>query len=435
MGDQTGPRNFELETRDSVWRLKCGFCPQVSGNRNLNFELETYLYMYDPDKYLNDPSFMKWVFCPDQETERYWNKYLEDHPEEKEPVLLMREELSGLKLKNEDLGDDEKKTLLQSLLKEKDKGRALSLTKVLKSPVLRYAAVALIFLALGNLLPVFVSEDRQEEPSAYSVLTDRTPVDQPVIRLADGRQIMLTRNSVIEYLAENRLTVDGREIKLAPAEGYDRVDIPRGYRSKLILSDKSVVWLNSGSRLVYSPAFQNDRREVMLSGEAFFEVSKNPDARFIVQTTAIAVEVFGTKFNVTAYEDEPVIRTVLVEGEVAVRRNDPGLGENQIRMKPDQMVSYDRQTQNFETIRVDTGFYTLWKQGMIKFENEPLSNLTHKLERYYNMTVIFRDKNKSQVRISGKLDLNGDKFQIMEYLETLTGMHFNKLNETYYVMD
>ena len=388
--------------------------------------------------YINDPDFLKWIFRPDVPAENYWESYMESHPDEKAGILSLKEELSFLKLKNEDLSENEKKQLIETILREKEQARPHPVSRILKPDLLRYAAIAVIFLVLGSLINSLFRNEA-EGPVNYSELTDLLPGDKPVMLLADGREISLGRNSKVEYQADHAIVIDGRTVAVSSDKSggqvYDQVFIPRGYRCKMILSDHSVVCLNAGSKLIYPSVFAGSRREVVLSGEAFFEVSKNRDARFIVQTASIAVEVSGTKFNVSAYEEEPVVQTVLVEGEVSVRKNDMNSPEEPIVMEPDQMVSYNRKTKNFETNRVDPGLFTLWKDGMLKFEDEELRVVTHKLERFYNMTVIFKDQDKGRIKISGKLDLNENKYQVLEYLETLTGMQFNELNETYYVIN
>lgn len=388
--------------------------------------------------YINDPYFLKWIFRPDKTAEQYWKSYMENHPNEKAGVLSLKEELSFLKLKNEDLSDNEKKHLIETILKEKELMGRHSVSRVLPMALLRYAAVALIFLVLGSLL-TYLIRDGVEKPVNYPDLARLLPADKSVLLLADGREISLGKNSTVAYSEANAIAVDGRTIPvsqdMAHDQGYDQIVVPKGYRCKMILSDQSVVYMNAGSKLIYPSAFFCNKREVVLSGEAFFEVSKDRDARFVVRTASVAVEVFGTKFNVSAYDEDQVIQTVLVEGEVSVRRNDPKSIERPIVMEPDQLVTYNKQTQNFETNKVDPEFFTLWKDGMLRFEEEELSGVIRKLERFYNMTIIFRDPGKGHTKISGKLDLNADKYKVLEYLKTLTGMQINKLNETYYVIN
>jgi ferric-dicitrate binding protein FerR (iron transport regulator) len=388
--------------------------------------------------YVNDLYFLKWIFRPDDPAEQYWKSYMESHPDEKTGIYSLKEELSFLKLKNEDLSENEKKELIKTILEKKERIRQQPVSRVLWLNLLRYAAVAVIFLVLGILLNNLF-HDGTEGPVNYSELTYLAPGDKPVMLLADGREIGLGKNSTVAYQVDHTIVVDGHTFAVSRDEPdgqvYDQVFVPKGYRCKMILSDGSIVYLNAGSKLIYPSVFAGSRREVVLSGEAFFEVSKNRDARFTVQTASIAVEVSGTKFNVSAYDEDPVIETVLVEGEVSVRRNDINSPGQPILMEPDQIVSYNRQTHHFETNRVDPGFYTLWKDGMLKFEKEELSSVVRKLERFYNLTVIFKDPGKGRIKISGKLDLNANKHQVLEYLRTLTGMQINELNETYCVIN
>ncbi|MEL7586172.1 MAG: FecR domain-containing protein [Prolixibacteraceae bacterium] len=386
--------------------------------------------------YINDPYFMQWIFRPDDQLEKFWQNYLENHPEEEAAFFSLRDELRVLKLKNEDLDEAEKKRLIEAIIRKKEQIRPASGIRMLRLSVFRYAAVAVIFLILGNLL-AYLSGDEPRRQVNYPELTQFIPAGKPVLLLSDGREVDLGKNSTVEYL-NDAVRVNGRTIAFIPDvdrnHTFDQVVTPKGSRCRIVLIDKSVVHLNAGSNLIFPAAFAGNEREVILSGEAFFEVSESKASPFTVQTGSIAVEVFGTRFNVSAYAEDPVIQTVLVEGKVSVRRNDKRSDEA-IMMLPDQMVTYNRQTRVFETRRVDPGIFTLWKDGMLKFEEEGLGVVIHKLERFYDITVILSDPQKGNVKISGKLDLNESKSQVIEYLRALTGMRFTQLNDTYYVVN
>jgi ferric-dicitrate binding protein FerR (iron transport regulator) len=123
-----------------------------------------------------------------------------------------------------------------------------------------------------------------------------------------------------------------------------------------------------------------------------------------------------------------------VEGKVSIKRNDAPFYEQGITMHPNQLVTYNKKTKVLNTAEVDTEYYTIWKDGMLKFEDQDLNRIIKKLERFYNLTINFQDPLKGSIKISGKLDLNENKYEVFEYLSTLTKMEFKEINEKYYIM-
>jgi len=196
-----------------------------------------------------------------------------------------------------------------------------------------------------------------------------------------------------------------------------------------------VVWLNAGSRLFYPTSFKNKTREVTLFGEAYFEVSKNPEMPFIVKTSTMDIKVLGTIFNVSAYTEDNVVQTVLKEGSVSIRRKDAGFFENDIVIKPNQMATFNKTTSDTKIYEVDAEYYTLWTKGLISFEEIDFKRIIQKIERFYNIKVDFSDLNKEAIRISGKLDLKRSRKEVMEYLEKVSLSKFVQVNENLYVIE
>src|SRR5690606_15066526 len=125
---------------------------------------------------------------------------------------------------------------------------------------------------------------------------------------------------------------------------YNELVVPYGKRMKLILSDSSIVHINSGTRLKYPVKFlKNKDRKVFLEGEAFFEVSKSKTASFIVNTDNIDIRVLGTRFNVSSYANDNSVYTVLVEGSVELNTTDSAKNdEKKYVLIPGQIASWDK---------------------------------------------------------------------------------------------
>ncbi|MCK5538882.1 MAG: FecR domain-containing protein, partial [Bacteroidales bacterium] len=290
---------------------------------------------------------MKWIFNPDSLTEKYWEKYLQEHPEEEYYISQLKEDLHLLKLKNEDFSEEEKKILLQSILKRKDQPAKVVKFRKVANKLMRYAAVAILFLIIGNAI-MYLYLNNKPKSIDFAALDYNLPVDKPTLFLPDGSDIKLDNTSTIEYNTENKIIVDDKVVEIAENDKdeviFNHAIIPYGSRSKITLADNTVVHLNAGSKLIYPSVFKNNKREVVLFGEAFFEVTKNKEKPFIVKTTSLSIEVLGTKFNVSSYFEDNIIQTVLVEGEVSVKRNDAPFYEKSIILKPDQMLTFNKKT-------------------------------------------------------------------------------------------
>lgn len=169
---------------------------------------------------------------------------------------------------------------------------------------------------------------------------------------------------------------------LSSAEDFFVFEAPYGEKSKMTLADGTVVWLNAGSILKYSDKFNERNRKVMLQGEAYFEVTRKERAKFTVQTCGYDVVVKGTKFDVSAYPEDSVVTTALLEGSVEIYR-----GEQRIEMKPGEMVKLDMITGKFTRAKKDVKQWKAWSENRIEFEDITLKELVAKLSRQYDVNI------------------------------------------------
>lgn len=173
---------------------------------------------------------------------------------------------------------------------------------------------------------------------------------------------------------------------------YNTLKIPYGKKFEVQLSDGTVVYLNAGTSLRYPVQFvKNQSRQVYLTGEAYFEVSKDKAHPFTVNTQEVKVEVLGTKFNVNSYTEDISTDVVLVEGKVSLYK-DKKTTENQVYLLPGIKGSNLRGQQKIMTEAVNTDYYTAWVKGSLVFKNESFTSIIKKLERYYNITFINKNK-------------------------------------------
>ena len=387
--------------------------------------------------YINDPYFMKWIFQPDEATEQYWTDYLLKHPDEENDIKELKDQLSGLKLKNKVLDIREKQNLLRNILESKGKQIGQRSSKQLWTRLARYAAVALLFLLLGNLSTyIFLSESSQKiEISDNNSFDYSFRSDSPELWLADGEIIPLRKNSTIKY-AGNKIITDDLQLAI-PNENkaaYNQLVIPYGSKSRIILSDGTEINMNAGTKLIYPTSFNKSSREVRLLGEAYFKVSKNKHKPFIVKAGQLDIKVLGTRFNVTTYPESEKIETVLEEGSVSVSSKYNEQLSEPVILKPNQILTYNKWSKKVEVAQIDPEFYTLWKNGLLKFENADLNDIIVKVERIYDMKIILNDPQKGEMKISGKLNLSNNSKDLFDYLSAITQMNFDTINGKNYIM-
>ena len=215
------------------------------------------------------------------------------------------------------------------------------------------------------------------------------------------------------------------------------IQAPLGAKSRISLIDGTKVWLNAGSKLRYSTDFGLQNREVRLEGEGYFEVTKNEVLPFDVKTSGLTVRALGTSFNVKAYPNEATIETILIEGEVEITHvvKTAGIETNEaVLLKPMQRLTLKkntnemlvemhmqekestaeplaeiRQTAVTPTVKAmkattDLTILTSWKDKRWRIESEELGSFAVKLERRYNVTISFQDKDLPKYKFNGTFE-------------------------------
>ncbi|MBI2729378.1 MAG: DUF4974 domain-containing protein [Sphingobacteriales bacterium] len=201
------------------------------------------------------------------------------------------------------------------------------------------------------------------------------------------------------------------------------IQTTNGTKTNSILPDGSKVWLNSGSKLTFL-TFNNTQREVVLEGEAFFDVIKDPKRPFIVHTNVIDIRVLGTAFNVKSYPNDKTVEASLVRGVIEVTRL--GKPDKKVLLKPNEKIivvkkaepevpskskpDFDEKANTVETYKISGFTYaktdnsiveTSWIQNRLAFEDMPFEDLATQLERWYNVKIEFRDESAKKIVFRG----------------------------------
>lgn len=204
------------------------------------------------------------------------------------------------------------------------------------------------------------------------------------------------------------------------------ITAPIGSRTMVQLSDNSKVYLNYGSKLKYPQNFTGDNREVILSGEGYFDVSHNPEKPFIVHTEKLKIKALGTIFNVQAYPEDGSISTTLVDGKVAIEQYEANDFTKTIgTMVPGQHVTYNVTTEVVLCTEGKTEKYVSWKDGIIVFEDTPISQVTDRLNKMFNVDIEVSNDVKDYIYTVTLVD--EPLFQILDLMAIATPISYKAL--------
>lgn len=394
--------------------------------------------MWELEKYIEDKRFLKWVFTPDLETENYYAKYLEIHPEEKEEILRVKKELTLLAVKNVSLKGERKEIIFKKIMNVRKERRSPLLFNIHFSRIARYAAVAIMFFAIGSL---FMYEQKKSDlilPVEESLLVKSAPLNTTVF-FADGSQReIFSTYTTIDFSCPGYLVVNTDSIEMGAitgSEGKNMIIVPYGKRASIKLYDHSVVGLNAGSRIVIPCGFSSEKRNAYLIGEAFFDIIKDSEHPFFVETSSGVIKVLGTSFFVSAYPDETEFTAYLQEGKISFRDSDHSLFTGWRELIPKEQLTLNKATKSISVKQGDELFFQLWKDGIVQFNNETAYQILKRVEQYFSITISVKDEEVGRLRINGKLDLNADRNEVFEYIEKITNGKITKINTSEFVLN
>jgi ferric-dicitrate binding protein FerR (iron transport regulator) len=254
---------------------------------------------------------------------------------------------------------------------------------------------------------------------------------------------------------------NGSKDELAEFKNMNELTINPGSKSKIILPDGSLVWVNSGSKLRYVSNFSGKLREVYLNGEAYFEVTKNPARPFVVHTSGIDIKVLGTEFNVKAFDIEPTIEATLIKGSIEVSKKDDVQG-SKVLLKPHEKLVYKKLLDKNYYTKSDLNkdiikarptdlkslifikpiskhipdseiVETAWIKNKFVFDEESLDNLALRMERWYNIKITIQDQQLSSYRVSGSF-VDETAEQALNELKLLIPFNYKIKNNEFFIM-
>lgn len=293
------------------------------------------------------------------------------------------------------------------------------------------AAVAVILIAFAIVFFRYQSHEQvkliAETPQPNDIAAPTSP--RAVLTLSNGKQIYVDSAGNGSSLAtigntEIRKTKNGEILyssitKQPVAIEYNTLLVPRGGQViHLTLSDGTKVWLNSESSLRFPVAFPPGQRNVEITGEAYFEVAKDPERKFIVKSGSFETEVLGTHFNVNTYADESAARITLLEGSVRVTRSG---GASPVVLSPGQQAMVDSKITKTEISNLNA--IVAWKDGMFVFDNVNIAAIMRQLARWYNFSIHYKGDLQDK-HFTGSISRTESAAQVLHMLEMTDVIHF-----------
>ncbi|MBB4801151.1 hypothetical protein HNP37_001190 [Flavobacterium nitrogenifigens] len=290
--------------------------------------------------------------------------------------------------------------------------------------MLQYAAVLICLLGL-----VYVFQYKNVKETTIEVPSDAIQLvlengDIQVLNPNGEQQIIKKNGEVVASQKENEINY--RSDKAMNKLVYNEIKIPYGKTFKVMLSDGTSVNLNAGSSLKYPVQFiKGHNREVVLEGEAFFDVEKDKIHPFIVKTRGINVKVLGTKFNVSSYKEDSDINTVLVEGSVSL--SDVENVDKKTMLVPGEKGSWNNKNTAITVDKVDTRFYTEWINGEIVFRKTAFRDIIIKLERTYDVTIENHRNDILDKKFNASFNKNIESIdKVLETMSKIQGFTYKK---------
>lgn len=359
---------------------------------------------------LDDEHFLKWILYPSEELDEYWNKIMQEDTDKKKVISDLETIIKGLEIVEEELSAEAKKDIWNKIEGGKKKKHPFRLFSLLK-----YTAVVLVLIVSSVYLYTTFRTPSGQPINYESLISTALPIEENpenVLIVLGNKEKIEVKESNVELIhdTDGRISVnseihDNKHTSDNVGNNMNQLYVPFGKTTSIVMSDGSKVWVNSGTRLIYPSTFTGDKREIYVEGEIYLEVSRNEKMPFIVRTDMLEINVLGTSFNVSAYKNDIDQSVVLATGSVSVKETSQKASAT---IKPNQKFTIEKSTKKSNLQEVDVFDYICWKYGFLIFENELLSNVLNKIERYYNVSLVYDPSETDKTTVSGKLDLKED---------------------------
>lgn len=377
--------------------------------------------------FASEISFIRWVKFGEEKANSFWNAFLEKYPYQSDNIEKARTIVAGMRVDYEEINEENARRVWNHINNRVgNSNQAKNETPLRRLRLLVAAASVALILTAGYFF--FLNKSGKQVLTDATIENDIGPGgNKAVLTLSDGSQIVLDsvhkgaiskQGAVTIFkLTEGELSYQGEALKERKAT-YNTVSTPAGGQYQLILADGTKVWLNAKSSLRFPTAFQGKERKVELTGEGYFEVTRNEKMPFYVSVGLMKVKVLGTRFNVNAYEDDNSIKTTLVEGSVMVNSGAAG-----VVLKPGQQAKLSKDEKDLvKTDDVDVSSIIAWKNNEFLFNETELKEAMKQLSRWYDFEVVYESR-FSPTYLYGSISRDKNLTEVLKIMEA-SGLKF-----------
>lgn len=301
------------------------------------------------------------------------------------------------------------------------------------------AAIILCFFGVG----IYILSHREITANLTTQnqmvkLSDISPPDasNAILTLNNGKKILLDSLNIGQSVKNGTVRIQRREDGKLTIQGTEDGALmntlvnPKGSKVlALVLNDGTNLWLNAASSISFPTSFDADKRQVLLDGEAYFEVKHDAHKPFIVKKGDMRVQVLGTHFNVNAYSNENAIKVTLLQGSVNIKS-----GSSETLIEPGQQANVDKRAGNpihvIKHINVDE--VIAWQNGKFIFKNQDIHTIMRQVARWYNVDIEFKDE--IHEKFYADLSRTTSITTLLKMLEATNAVHFKLKNKTIIVM-
>lgn len=376
--------------------------------------------------------FLRDMLSADDRSGEYWKQYIKEHPEHRDDFEEARLDFTKIKLNNYSLPEETAGNLLNSIYTSYAARKKKQYLHAFYTVLAAACVAGLVFAIPYFYLPGPSGEKitRAASPSLdpdslHTQVTLITGASEK-IEVGDHAIIACDSNLYVQNRQGHKSYLLQPAGKAAKETVYNTLIVPAGKRSALRLPDGSKVWVNAGTVLKFPSAFPSDKRMIQVQGEIYIEVTRDETKPFFVQTSQFSVNVLGTSFNVAAYSDEEAHSVVLVKGCVAVKTEKA----EEFRLSPNQKLTVEGGKTDVGP--VDVYEYISWKDGILPFKGEPVSEILKRLARYYNVKIECAPSLAARP-CSGELFLFEDVQQVLKTFSLLYNVTYRYESDTFIV--
>lgn len=388
-------------------------------NRNRSFHHD-----YD---FLRDEDFIRWRLFRTEAKDEYWNAFPSEYPCLEKRFHEAIEQFDAVRINQNQLPQKDKNDIYQSVWVDIYQYKRRRLLRKVSS------VAAVLVMAVLSVLFFTHRENRDQNSSSESeiIIGEALPAEE-IYLISGEERINIAHKSHIGLSEDGKALVtdsteSAKELLLASVK-LNKLVVPYGKRTSLTLSDGTEVWLNSGTQLDFPSQFKGDKREIRVNGEIFIHVAHNSKIPFVVQTQGMSIQVQGTSFNVSAYNDDNMKTVVLVNGKVKINMEDSYITE----LLPNE--KFEIMDENITKESVDVSEYISWTSGILEFNETPISEILRKIGRYYNVHF----ENSTEIKLndktcSGKLFLSNNLDSVMTSVSILSSTVYQRENNIIHI--